>query len=640
LATGDAPGVQKVLVGLEKTSDLVVPKTLLNAGFVDAAEQAVQDQIKTSPASATGAKVLQAQIADYRIAVAKALDDAGDRDAATEQVKKAVADDPSVEVPSQLKPEDGRLAWWQSALGAIGPWVRTIAEIILVALGAFALIAILWRFGRRSIRRSLELGEITGDGGKDASAGLREQCTRLRNHYGGIALEQVSASGAPYAIPADVSKAFPTANLIVAILDAINRLVPGRRWHIAGTTSDGGPRHGPALTVTIARGSGRVLSAETFRLSNWRWRLPEGKPTGADWQRLALPAAVWLTFTAGRRSPRRFHHFKVLGTESWQSYTLFAAGAETGGLFSDASHRQLARRLYLDALSLDPRNQGATLNLASVEILEVLLATDDNTKQRLGKRARERLDGLVNDLARRAPIYRHPLDRNRFERDPLWYRARYLQMVGNLEPIGDDATAAYQAGLAMVTTMLKRLAKLDHWWRHPRWRNEALRTFLAHNEGQAVAALARASAATDLEIGDTSLGAATALRKRRRKLHDVLASMPADRKPSPDVLADYAEQPVFANAMCQYNLACYYATTDETELAEKRLRTAIALGGPSLAEQAEIDPDLSTLGKQVLDTIVADEEGPETEPALVPASGPPASMDADAEDGDGDGVLV
>jgi tetratricopeptide (TPR) repeat protein len=610
LNMGDAPAIQKVLGALDTTSSLVVARALIDAGFTDAGTEALRDELKKSKSSSQTDQVsdLLSKVAQRRIEVAKALESAGQHDAALEEVKAAVRADPSVNVPYELQSGDGRLPWWRSWLGEVGPWVRSIAEAAVVALVAVALVLALWKLMRRFIKRRLELGEITGDGAKDVEQGLREHFGRLKDHRGGGSLEQVTASGAAYTVPADVSKAFPSAGVIVAALDALNRLIPARRWRVAGVAGKGGPNQSPVLTLSIARRDGRVRFAETFRLTDCRWRVPvDGNPTSADWRRLSLPAAVWLTFHAGRRAPARYRRFTAVGTDQWRSYALFAAGAEVSALVDDAAQRQFARRLYLDALEVDPRNQGAALNLASVELLDAVILNDDAVKARLRDRARDRLSGLREQLQQRKSLRTRLRLPNFFHKDALWYRARYMEMSAQLMP-GGSAQAAYDAGLGVAAALLDRLGKDDHWWKWGR-RSRSRRDFLRGNEGSIVAALASASHAAN-----GTPGASEGAPLKRGELLKALQTTRSGQRFDPTKLAAYAESRCLETARGRYNLACYYVRVSNLEEAKKQLRWALGLGGPGFAAQAAIDPDLAPLGDAVA-LIFAEEAGPAIEPA-------------------------
>ena len=131
-------------------------------------------------------------------------------------------------------------------------------------------------------------------GGADVGRGLPAHFGYLKDHHWWqVARAGDSLGGGVHGARRAASKAFPAAGIIVAAVEALNRLVAGAAMASRRRGQQRRSPRGPIVTMTITRRDGRVRFADTLRSTVYRWwATPYGEPTSAEWQRLALPAAV------------------------------------------------------------------------------------------------------------------------------------------------------------------------------------------------------------------------------------------------------------------------------------------------------------------------------------------------------------
>jgi hypothetical protein len=119
------------------------------------------------------------------------------------------------------------------------------------------------------------------------------------------------------------------------------------------------------------------------------------------------------------RAPPQVHARYPFGITRWDSYALAAAGAER----HEEGDSEFARRLYLEALALDPHNRMALVNLGVLDIRVYTVTADvtilDRAFRRL-TRAREESDSRARSsdvMTSEGVVAIH--------RDGLWFRATY-----------------------------------------------------------------------------------------------------------------------------------------------------------------------------------------------------------------------
>jgi len=404
---------------------------LLAADHVDEAEAAYRALIRYHPATATCA--------------AKGLSDVAAK-------RKAAA----------TKPRLFDHAWFTDRWHDATPWLPAAAVVV-------GLLCLVWTalFRRPSVR----LGKIEGlpkdreTLGDELVATIRDSVERLHGSSGGLAI--VGQWGDAVDIPGDVAVG-SEAKVVVALLKLVQKLPLVRRlarqFEVAGQLLTDGV--GTAATFALTNRTGRQASVATIAAATYD---PPARGASAKVDPLAIgpAAAEWLVYELyarrppGRRwlsavarglahaglrtyavvgSPRIADRLlpllltaslagaRPLGSPSWESFALFAAGSRLHG-----ARRAAARELYLKALAHDPESNVAVFNLAKLEV-ETGREPADGEKERrerarmvaaAHKRIREVKEGIEAQSRQRRP---------RVQIDALWYRAAYgsaaLAMLG------------------------------------------------------------------------------------------------------------------------------------------------------------------------------------------------------------------
>jgi hypothetical protein len=560
-----------------------------------------------------------------QIVAAEAYSEAGLDDDAQAAVKRAIALDPSVDVPYEVRSPTGNRPFWNSVRGHFGSWLRTILELLIAALVVAALLVALSRFPRRFRARPV-IEQFTGEpkeAGPATTAAVRESCAKLRED-GGHRLKIVESSGESFqAIPKEIADVYAPAGPALALLYTLGRLIPSRTRRVTGQVRPRDPQRGGGLTVTFGR-PGKVFEETTL------WERDFGSPPPIDdrdpvqppYDRVALPAAVWLTFVSANHTLRRGfcawlgceRPFRVLGTTSWLSFAHFAVGAERQASNDHAG----ARQAYHRALGIDPRNRGAKLNLASLDLLA--------PRSEVRASARQRLEDL-----------RITLDHD--TADEVWFRVRYCQIVGWLNmDLRTDSVAQQEPQPVQARTcaveLCAELLEQDplRGWSWPRliqrwlvrplaWLVRKLerrwsRSFPWHWHRRAERPFLRSALPGALLILAVALQQEEAQAQQEEKtltLQQLKAALFALRagqidKRAFDAQVTHRSLVAFVvgalplNADAFYNHACYEARAaaepPQTEAAwgvvERQLHEAMRRGGPATAWWATIDPTLET----------------------------------------------
>jgi hypothetical protein len=371
--------------------------SLKKAGYAEAAKRVLVEAIAADPTAEVPEELRATSDAHLHLEAAKALSDAGLDAEANTEVALALKENPSLPVPDKLASPKREQPFWRSWLGAVGPWIVTIAEMTIGVLATVGLVLLVCRVpGRFGVRLVIDpftggnsttaASEAGTTAGSDMTAAVRENYGRLRETHGGQALKMVSSSGeASIGLPPEVTQQYPQAALIAALVGFIDRLFPSRTRQAIGYLRPRDLERGVGVTVTLKRRYGKVFDEITIWESDYRTpiTLSEGEPKQNAYDRLAVPAATWLMYETGNLTLRRrlgrrlgrlgavpqslppsFWEFQILATKDWRSYALFAVGAE----IHDRGDVGSARRLYLKALNHDPANRGANFNLAVADL--------------------------------------------------------------------------------------------------------------------------------------------------------------------------------------------------------------------------------------------------------------------------------
>lgn len=237
---------------------------------------------------------------------------------------------------------------------------------------------------------------------------IQSELVNLKEEGGGPGLQLMTTADA--AIPVGEIE---TSGGRLKEFAALLKLLPGRTRVVSGRMQPAGAM-GQGITITIRSSSNRVSGTITLWERDFvaAQDLPadiavdatDAKRASAEAREcLGLAAAAWVAYRALQSSS--VNERTGLLTQDWQSYAQFRVGARMQFL----GLRTAARRLYLDAVSRDPRNRGALFNLAILDIY------DQNERSAI-----ERLRAVVDELER------NPCgDVEPWLLDRLWYRAVY-----------------------------------------------------------------------------------------------------------------------------------------------------------------------------------------------------------------------
>ncbi len=387
-------------------------------------------------------------------AKALALQRAGFVDEAADELRKAVeaTNEPIPEELRDLRPgtlEVEGIGTWREfrrrllpAVLDMGELVATVAAVFLgFFLGGYLLFVLARTLFRATLGRSrwvrdalhlppsvalAPLVDKEDKTGPKVAARIREELCNLDSEAGGAGLTYVDAPAEQLPLPslADLSKQF---RVVDAMLTLIQRFAPLDRVSIAVVLHPAASM-GAGLTVSL---SGGIRRFATTTLWEETYDPARPKPTGTPkpeapddlaerYDRLAVPAAVWLMYQLRRPKSRA-----PLGTEDWQSYALFKAGA----VWIDQDEPKRAKPLLTAALNRDPKNIGAQVNRARLDWGNHERAVETNrcVREQIEALARENYDYL------RFRRRRFPAEES-YRWDPLWYRPKYNEAtsVGHL----------------------------------------------------------------------------------------------------------------------------------------------------------------------------------------------------------------
>lgn len=365
----------------------------------------------------------------HPIDVARALAQAGFDAEARSSLKKALEVDPTSVPPELAYLNDHPFPDWQAIAN---PWTRAVVISTNFAI-VLVVIALIVAAISRVARRRLDVADFDHDAvgdlklGKAVAALIEQEMVELRREGGGNDIQFVSGPDPALDVPA----AFKELATPVKFLSAALALVPSRVYRISGQLQPAAER-GVGLTISVQAPSGEVLQSATlwerdfdpdFKVSKsgapTRGQEKGGDETGVAaatardardltqaYYRLGVAAAGWILY-ALPLDPDERARAHVL-TSDPQSYALFRAAVAWGA----ARERARARRLYVQALALDPLNAGALLNVGNLDGGENKYAS-----------AIDRLDLALRLTEERERQQARP--RVAGGHDRLWYRASY-----------------------------------------------------------------------------------------------------------------------------------------------------------------------------------------------------------------------
>jgi len=406
-------------------------KALLDAGYVEAAEAEYAKALGSQPSCPPQDRPSP----QARLDRARRLQDAGyDKQAQAIVLSVVSSTNQPVRVDPALRSPDQRLGWWNDTLGLLGPPVRSIIEAAIV----LAILWMLYLFISRRVRRRMRVEEFVGGGTDNPGGGLTAELAatlrRLQEASRGRAVTYQSATDEQFDIPDDVAAAVPQGKLVAALIKFTDKLFPQRLMIVGGALHPIHVHRGAGLTISLKNGRGEVKDEMTVWERDFvLLDAGKGTPTSVRYERLVMPAAVWLGYQRlGARTGASAEW--PFGVRDWRSYALFAVGE----LIPDAVDR---RRVLELALDRDPRNLGARLNLASL-----LLRRDTQVGRHHGK---EDLQYYPREDAdqRRSQARQHLryIVARSGPGDPIWYRAQFLLVLCFLDGGPPDVASAKKA---------------------------------------------------------------------------------------------------------------------------------------------------------------------------------------------------
>jgi len=328
---------------------------------------------------------------------------------AQKQIQALVQANPNRPIPADLRAYNQRLGWWQMLLDTTGPPVRTVLEMFIGFLALVVIVLLALQLAGGLIRRrwpaTYMIGAVTGIESSDSTKHtelLKAELTGLSDaSYGHGPVRRASSAEQGIAIPSEITSAIPQAQLLVALMTLLDRLLPRRltRVNLAVLPTD--PIRGLGLTVQVATRSGRAKGDQTVWVNDYFPHDSTDRSADDDVCRLMLPAAVWLAYQpslqtsrhrdrinsalsrAGQHGPEswqtwadaklkqrqsrpktRLYADEPRSTDSWESFAHFAVAERAQGV----GNLEEARRGYLMALGDDSNNKFALLNLAGLKL--------------------------------------------------------------------------------------------------------------------------------------------------------------------------------------------------------------------------------------------------------------------------------
>jgi tetratricopeptide (TPR) repeat protein len=342
-------------------------KALFALGRFSAAEAAFEKDMETGSTVKCGREGLTKVGHNYPCVAARSLAKNGEK----AESNKAYIELLKVKPRKQCAREGADLSSdpdiWERLKTTSEDAVTTIGFIALVALVLIALFLLLiniqaripWLRDRRPASRirwpALTI-EALGDGslatakvGKATTALLKE---KVEPGSGARAAKIVSGdSSAEGTWIKTVGELGDQAKVGAAIVELFKSLLPRRRFKVSGEIHSKAAKSGPGISIELDRKliskGGNTLWADEFFLSD--------KDEVEALRRLTTPAAAWISHVVMSRSDG-----EPTLTNDPMSWAKFKAGLE----WQVEGDRDRAKNLYKAAITADPTNYGALVNLA------------------------------------------------------------------------------------------------------------------------------------------------------------------------------------------------------------------------------------------------------------------------------------
>jgi tetratricopeptide (TPR) repeat protein len=612
-----------------------IAEVLHDAGYDADAKAVVRATLQSFPLIDVPPQLRGLGDAGLDIAAARALSRAGFDDAAFAELQKALEIDPTVPVPTELVQDNHRLSWWHSWRGSIGPWIRSILEILLLLAIAVAIVVVLARlYGRITSNRLSIKSFIARDAshGSSTATSVRENYVRMSRSDGHRGLKHLDSGPEAFdGLPAELTDVATQVRLVDAVLRLVDRLTSRWIWQLKGELRPPHPTRGVGLWLSLSKGRKESEEVTIWEEDFWP-REVSREVTQESYDRLTVPAAAWLLYTAAGRSegwrqrllrrvraiprqvralprelktlPRRVKTlsrqrrrksetpFKALGTADWCSYAL----SEVGSDLQARGDPERARRCFERALGLDPHNRCALLSLAAADAQESV-------------RREQYRDALKS--------FERLIGKERRSNRKLWYSARYGYAIALLRPADDEHAAdrhrlARRWAVDVCATIAATLQTIDSkrsrklMLSRKRWEQEQdmqLKVFLDRVQPLALLVLASAlyQEGAPVPAAERNWDPSRAIGRReldrRLRVAQEAGTVPAGI--THEDVARHVQDRHDLRSDAHYNLACYHVRIGNLRHAQEALHSALKRGEAGLRRQVRDDPALASYRKRI-----------------------------------------
>lgn len=271
---------------------------------------------------------------------------------------------------------DDVVVWSIDAAGVAPELIQGVAVVVLYAIGLLALFLValtMWKRMRRVslVVRTFSDGAVEPKVGPGVAALVEERLVgalrrkqQVRDGYG---LDLVITDVDLLTEDNNLEKAFerladvPQLQLVVGVLDLIERLLPSRGLAAAGELLPPGAQ-GSGISLALYEGNRLTARSSLWEKEVKTW-LPGSEGNSADealspYYRLAYPAAWWVQYEAARVLDANASQT----TTSGRSFALVGLGLSRERLGKPRE----AEEAYSRALRHDPDNVAALVNLAQL----------------------------------------------------------------------------------------------------------------------------------------------------------------------------------------------------------------------------------------------------------------------------------
>jgi tetratricopeptide (TPR) repeat protein len=380
---------------------------LVRIGRAEEAQAMYLDLLKAKPVPACAEAGLR-RLARREFSTAGALIHSGFRDAAMKRIEAGRAASPSAPVPLELRrfvvaqrtfervrnlqtsghdrrakrllaaylrtvhdrgnqtPAGGLPSDMRALIGSEGPalrWLRDLGAwlgdqgLLLLALTILAVFLVmtevvrrLWGVARpRYSIAPFTAAEAQKDLATDFTEELREAVNNAGVALGGKRADLSKPSQPSKAQP--LSSALPQLGIVDALIALVPAVIPSRDRSVDGHLQSA-TRKGVGASLVLAKANGRAVRQITLRQADYGPVAANGEAGAFEYSVLLPPATSWVRAAITK------------GSGPWRPHALFAAGAYQ----QEAGEFGQARRLYLEALALEPLLPDALVNLGTIEI--------------------------------------------------------------------------------------------------------------------------------------------------------------------------------------------------------------------------------------------------------------------------------